>query len=151
MEAIAMGSLQEELARREAAARERVARLRQQPAAAEEMLSRLVITRETVEEILGESADPVEPWPVADEFGEAGGREQFGDADEVASGSAGSPIGVITVPRWRPGMKVLVLPRAYQDVLEVLADADGAMRAGKIVVALGCRPRRPRSRACARS
>ncbi|MGW4958226.1 hypothetical protein ACWEPL_13455 [Nonomuraea sp. NPDC004186] len=61
VEAIAMGSLQEELARREAAARERVARLRQELAAAEEMLSRLVITRETVEEILGESADPVEP------------------------------------------------------------------------------------------
>ncbi|MCW2913905.1 MAG: hypothetical protein JWN52_1973 [Actinomycetia bacterium] len=55
-----MGSLLEELARREAAARERVERLRGQLAAEEEALSRLVITRETVEEVLGEAAQVVE-------------------------------------------------------------------------------------------
>lgn len=37
-------------------ARERVERLREQLAAEEEALSRLMITRETVEEILGETA-----------------------------------------------------------------------------------------------
>lgn len=124
-----MGSLLEELARREAVARERVERLREQLAAEEEALSRLMITRETVEEILGETARPAERSPA-----EAGDQS---DAGGVVAQTGGSPIGVTTVPRWRPGMDASVLPQTYQDVLEVLVDAGGAMRAGKIVTALG--------------
>ncbi|MBG0814647.1 hypothetical protein HS045_10605 [Planomonospora sp. ID82291] len=129
-----MGSLLEELARREAAARERVERLRERLAAEEQTLSRLVVTRQTVEEILGETASPVQrPQTGAgdepDDHDTAGGNR--------VAGTGGSPIGVVTVPRWRPGMNSSVLPRAYQDVLEVLADAGGGMRAGKIVAALG--------------
>lgn len=59
-----VGSLLEELARREAVARQQIAEIREQIAALEsrledehDRLSRLVITRETVEEILGEAAD----------------------------------------------------------------------------------------------
>jgi len=58
-----MGSLWEELSGREATARERVERTREQNAelnrrlvAEEKALSRLVITWETVEEILGDAA-----------------------------------------------------------------------------------------------
>jgi hypothetical protein len=86
--------------------------------AEEERLSRLVITAETVEEIVGEAA-------VADE---AGGPEPV---DEVVRR------GVVTVPPWRPGLGMDALPQAYRDVLEVLADAGGAMRAGKISAAMG--------------
>ncbi|TDE33132.1 hypothetical protein E1295_38545 [Nonomuraea mesophila] len=60
---VTVGSLLEELARREAVARQRIAEIREQIAALEsrlegehDRLSRLVITRETVEEILGEAA-----------------------------------------------------------------------------------------------
>lgn len=128
VEAIAMGSLLEELARREAEARERVGRLREQLAAEEEALSRLVITRETVQEVLDEAASSVQRSGAvgAGDHGEAGGEAV-----------AGSPIGVVTVPRWRPGMDASVLPGAYQDVLEVLVHTGGGMRAGKIVTALG--------------
>ncbi|WP_406314587.1 hypothetical protein OHA77_39855 [Streptosporangium sp. NBC_01639] len=132
MEAIAVGSLLEELARREAVARERVERLREQLAAEEEALSRLMITRETVEEILGETARLAERSPA-----EAGDQSDAGGVGGVVAQTGGSPIGVTTVPRWRPGMDASVLPRTYQDVLEVLVDAGGAMRAGKIVTALG--------------
>jgi hypothetical protein len=133
-----MGALLEELARREAAARERVERLRERLAAEEEALSRLVITRETVEEIVGEAAQPAEQ-PASGSGGADGmsGQGRAGDADTGVSPSGGSPIGVVTVPRWRPDVDASVLPRTYQDVLEVLVDAGGAMRAGKIVAALG--------------
>ncbi|MBF8190689.1 hypothetical protein ITP53_34255 [Nonomuraea sp. K274] len=57
-----MGSLLEELARREAMARQRLEEIREQITALESRLeaeqgrlSRLVITRETVEEVLGQS------------------------------------------------------------------------------------------------
>jgi hypothetical protein len=134
--------LLEELARREAAARDRVEaireqieRLRERLAAEEVALSRLVITRETVEEVLGEAARLVEQPPA----GTSGvdGANVAGGVEAVASGSDASPIGVVTVPRWRVGMDASVLPRAYQDVLEVLADAGRAMRAGQIVAAVG--------------
>ncbi|HEX4812854.1 MAG TPA: hypothetical protein VFV66_08895 [Nonomuraea sp.] len=62
-----MGSLLEELARREAVARQRIGEIREQLIALESRLeaeqgrlSRLVITRETVEEILGEAAQRVD-------------------------------------------------------------------------------------------
>lgn len=45
--------------------------------------------------------------------------------------------GAVLVPSWQPGVEISALPRAYQDVLEVLADAGEAMRTGKISAALG--------------
>src|SRR5882757_5174643 len=93
-----MGSLIEELQRREAAARQEVdelrgeiARLNDRLARAEERLSRLEITGETVAEILG-----------------GVGADQPTAAAEAASAGSlvagGSPIGVVTVPPWRPGL-----------------------------------------------
>jgi hypothetical protein len=126
-----MGSLLDELARREAEVRQRIEEIREQIAglasrfeAEEDRLSRLVITRETVEEILGEAASPV--------------------AVPVGEGEAVEPVdaqpsvgGVVTVPSWRPGMSVRVLPAAYRDAVEIMADAGGAMRAGQILAAMG--------------
>jgi len=49
----------------------------------------------------------------------------------------GSPVGVMTVPPWRPGLTQSVLPPSYQDLLEVLADAGRPLRAGRIAAAAG--------------
>jgi len=141
-----MGSLLEELARREAAARKRIEEIREQIerlqenlAAEEEALSRLVVTRETVREILGEAAGG---RPRADvDAGMAGGvddPEAASAAEAVTAG--GSPIGVVTVPAWRPGTDASVLPQAYRDVLEVLVDAGRPLRAKQLVVLLGLPP-----------
>lgn len=136
-----MGSLLEELAQREAVARQRIAEIREQIAALEsqledehDRLSRLVITRETVEEILGEAAEPVgEPMETAEIAG--GGIDAVGAVGAVP---VRPPVlGVVTVPPWRPGMKAAVLPRAYRDAVEIMVDAGRAMRAGQIAVAMG--------------
>lgn len=126
-----MASLIEELRRREAAVRHEVdelrgeiARLSEGLARAEERLSRLVITRETVAEVLGR----------------AGTDEAAGAADPVPAGSrlaGGSPAGVVTVPPWRPGLALSVLPSSYRDLLEVLADAGRPLRAAQIAAAAG--------------
>jgi len=126
-----MASLIEELQRREAAARQEVdelrgeiARLGERLARAEERLSRLEVTRETVAGILGG----------------AGTDEPTGAADPPPTGSrlaGGSPIGVVTVPPWRPGLARSVLPPSYRDLLEVLADAGRPLRAGGIAAAAG--------------
>jgi hypothetical protein len=128
-----MGSLLEELARREAAARRRIEGLREQIAelterlgSEEGRLSRLVITRETVEEILGEAVRLVEEPADEDEPGDAADQEP-----EAVR------LGVVTVPRWRPGMGTQVLPQAYRDAVEILVDAGEAMRAGQILAAMG--------------
>ena len=127
-----MASLVEELRRREAAARREVdelrgeiARLNERLALAEERLSRLEITRETVAEILGGAGTD-----------EATARRE---AEPAAAdpAPAGSPIGVVTVPPWRPGLALSVLPASYRDLLEVLADAGRPMRAGSIAAAAG--------------
>ncbi|GAA1699665.1 hypothetical protein GCM10009733_111940 [Nonomuraea maheshkhaliensis] len=135
-----MGSLLEELARRQAEARRRIEELGRQLAevqarleAEEEGLSRLLIASEVVEDILGGqgrlAADPVL------------GSEDAGSADAGQDGQDGKTEavrrGVVTVPAWREDLGPSVLPRAYRDVLEVLADAGRAMRAGKISAALG--------------
>jgi hypothetical protein len=143
VEAIAMGSLLEELARREAAARKRIEEMREQIerlqenlTAEEQALSRLVVTRETVQEIVGQAASERPPADLdAGIAGSADGLEGASAAEAVTSG--GSPIGVVTVPAWRPGMDVLVLPQAYRDVLEVLVDAGRPLRAKQLVVLLG--------------
>ena len=131
-----MGSLIEELQRREAAARQEVgelrgeiARLNDLLARAEERLFRLEVTRETVTEILG-GAGAERP----------AGRVAEAAADPAPAGSrlaGGSPIGVMTVPLWRPGLAQSVLPSSYQDLLEVLADAGRPLRAGGIAAAAG--------------
>jgi hypothetical protein len=134
-----MASLIEELQRREAAARHEVdelrgqiARLTEQLGRAEERLSRLEITRETVAEILGGAGTGKA----------AAGREAeaAGAADPAPAGprlAGGSPVGVVTVPPWRPGLAQSVLPPSYRDLLEVLADAGRPMRAGSIAAAAG--------------
>ena len=124
-----MGSLIEELKRREAAARAEADRLRAQIeelsgdlARAEERVSRLVITREEVTRVL-------EKPPEADTARQEG-------APAGKPGPA-SPIGAVTVPPWQEGAEASVLPRAYQDLLEVAEDAGRPLRAAEFAVATG--------------
>jgi hypothetical protein len=58
-----------------------------------------------------------------------------GSAGSVVTG--GSPIGVVTVPPWRPGLAQSVLPSSYRDLLGVLAGAGRPLRAGGIAAAAG--------------
>jgi len=124
-----MASLIEELKRREAAARAEADRLRGRIeelsgdlARAEEQASRLAIAREEVMRVL-------EGTPAGDAAGPDGGpRAKPGPA---------SPAGVMIVPPWREGADASVLPRAYQDLLEVAADAGRPMRAGEFASATG--------------
>ena len=48
-----------------------------------------------------------------------------------------SPIGAVTVPPWQEGAEASVLPRSYQDLLEVAADAGRPLRAGEFAAAAG--------------
>jgi cell division septum initiation protein DivIVA len=119
-----MGSLLDELERREAAARveaeelrARIAELTERLAGAEERLARPVITRETVEEVLGAAGAEASPVPA----------------------QSGRPpvIGVVKVPPWRAGLEMSVLPREYRDLLEVAEDAGRPVRAAQIAAAAG--------------
>ncbi len=127
-----MGSLIDELQRREAAAREeaedlrgRIAQLAERLAGVEERLSRLVIARETVEEVLNGSGAEAAPATVM--------------PDGVAPLRSGqlSAVGVLAVPPWRPGLEASVLPEACRDLLEVAEDAGRPLRAGQIAAAAG--------------
>lgn len=125
-----MGSLIEELRRREAAARAEADRLRsrigelaEELARAEEHATRLAIAREEVTRVLEEPAAAEPP------AGQGGGP---GEEPRPAS-----PIGAVTVPPWQDGLEVSVLPRAYQDLLEVAADAGRPLRAGEFAAATG--------------
>ena len=118
-----MGSLIEELGRREAAARAEADRLRARIeelsgdlARAEEQASRLAIAREEVTRVLEEpaAADAAPPGRTAAPAGKPG---------------PASPIGAVTVPPWQEGAEASVLPRSYQDLLEV-AGGRGAPAAG---------------------
>ena len=129
-----MGSLIDELQRREAVARAeaeelrgQIAALAEQLARAEERLSRLVITRETVEEVLDSAATQIAPVSAA------------GQPEGAALPRPGrSPvIGAVTVPPWRAGLEVSVLPQDYRDLLEVAEDAGRPLRAGQIAAAAG--------------
>jgi hypothetical protein len=133
-----MGSLIEELQRREAAARQEadelrgeIARLNERLARAQERLSRLEITRETVAEVLGGVGTD---QPAGQEVEPAAAAEAE-SAGSLVTG--GPPIGVVTVPPWRPGLAQSVLPLSYRDLLEVLADAGRPLRAGGIAAAAG--------------
>lgn len=48
-----------------------------------------------------------------------------------------SPVGVLTVPPWRPGVEAAALPEAYRDLLEVVQDAGRPLRAAQIAAAAG--------------
>ncbi|HEV2256447.1 MAG TPA: hypothetical protein VGS06_25155 [Streptosporangiaceae bacterium] len=126
-----MGSLIDELQRREAAAREeaeglrgQIAELTERLAGVEERLSRLVITRETVDEVLDGSGAEASSAVMPD--------------GAVASRSGHRPVvGVLAVPPWRAGLEASALPEAYRDLLEVLEDAGRPLRAGQIAAAGG--------------
>jgi hypothetical protein len=126
-----MVSLPEELKVREAAARRRVEELRAVAAelalrleAAEEDLSRLEITRETVTKVLAElsAAEPVTEADVP-----VGPERKFHPHGA----------GVVMVPPWREGLAAAVLPDVYRDIMEVLADAPGPLQAKQIVPRIG--------------
>jgi ParB-like chromosome segregation protein Spo0J len=146
-----------ELEAREAAAharaealRARIADLTEQLTAEEDLLSRLGITRQTVMEILG-GGDEHRPGALEGADGGPGGVEQDGDAGVRAALRVDGPIaraglegaraavgvGAVRVPEWRAGVEEAVLPVAYRDVLEVLADAGQPLRAKQIAAALG--------------
>jgi hypothetical protein len=127
-----MGSLIDELQRREAAAREeaeelrgRIAQLAERLAGVEGRLSRLVITRETVEEVLNGSGAEAAPATVM--------------PDGVAAPRSGqlSAVGVLAVLPWRAGLEASVLPEAYRDLVEVADDAGRPLRAVQIAAAAG--------------
>jgi len=125
-----MGSLIGELQRRESVARAeaeelrgQIAQLTERLAGVEDRLSRLVITWETVDEVLSEAV-PEAPPVVAD--------------GAVPSRSGRMPAaGVLAVPPWRAGAEASVLPQAYRDLLEVAEDAGRPLRAGQIAAAAG--------------
>ena len=129
-----MGSLIDELQRREAAAgaeaehlRGQIAQLAERLAGVGEQLSRLMIAREVVDEVLDRAAAEVSPVP--------------GQPQVTASPGAGpAPVpGVLAVPPWRAGLEAWVLPRDYRDLLEVAEDAGRPLRAGQIAAAAGLR------------
>jgi hypothetical protein len=126
-----MVSLPEELEAREAAARRRVEELRSQAAeltlrleAAQEDLSRLEITRETVTKVLAELS--------ATET-----KTDAGVPVESGRQSHAHGAGVVMVPPWREGLVATVLPDVYRDIMEVLADAPGPLQAKQIVPRIG--------------
>jgi hypothetical protein len=122
-----MGSLIEELRRQEEAARAgadrlraRIEELQQDLARAEERVSRLVIAREEVTRVLGGPAAAEPP-----------------DGRPAGEPRPTSPIGAVAVLPWQEGAEASVLPRAYQDLLEVAADAGRPLRAGEFAAAAG--------------
>jgi hypothetical protein len=126
-----MRSLFDELQRREAAARPeaeelrgRIAQLAERLAGAEERLSRLVIARETVDEVLSEAGAQAAPAAAPEET--AGSR--FGHL---------SPIGALSVPPWQAGLEASALPESYRDLVEVVQDAGRPVRAAQIAAAAG--------------
>jgi hypothetical protein len=123
-----MGSLVEELRRREAAARAEADRLRsrieelaEELARAEEQVTRLLIAREEVTRVLEE---PAAAEPPAGEF-------------PAGEPRPASPIGAVTVPPWQEGAVTSALPQSYQDLLEAAADAGRPLRAGEFAAATG--------------
>jgi hypothetical protein len=83
----------------------------------------LAIAREEVARVLEEPA-------VADPPAGQNGKQE-GETRPA------SPIGAVTVPPWQEGLEASVLPQAYQDLLDVAADAGRALRAGEFAAATG--------------
>ena len=121
-----MGSLIDELQRREAAARAeaeelrgRITELTERLTVVEGRVSRLVIALEMVDEVLGEAAAVVPP------------------AAEPEAAGRSPAVGVLAVPLWQAGLEVSVLPQAYRDLVEVAEDAGRPLRAAQIAAAAG--------------
>ncbi|MFE2971415.1 hypothetical protein ACFXKC_49105 [Streptomyces sp. NPDC059340] len=133
-----MVSWLEELERREAAARDRIAELRGQIdeltallVEQEGVLSRLEITRETMGEILSAASAVSGPGADKDEVAESANGPM---AEAVLTGS---PVGVRLVPTWSAELEAEVLPSSYRDIVEILGDAVHPMRAHQLCAALG--------------
>jgi hypothetical protein len=125
-----MGSLIEELRRREAAGRAEADRLRSRIeelsgdlARAEEHVSRLAIACEEVALVMEEPA-------AADPPAGQNGRP-------AVKAKPVSRVGAVTVPPWQEGSEASVLPRLHQDLLEVAADAGRPLRAVEFAAAAG--------------
>jgi hypothetical protein len=128
-----MGSLIEELRRREDAVRAEAGRLRVWIgelsgglARAEEQASRLAIAREEVTRVMGE---PAAADPSAGQDGRL--ARPAGKAGPV------SRAGAVTVPPWQEGSDAPVLPRVHRDLLEVAAGAGRPLRAVQFAAAAG--------------
>ena len=124
-----MGSLVEELRRREAVARagadrlrSRIEELSEDLARAEEQVTRLAIAQEEVVRVLEEPAS------------EPSGGQGSGPAGEPGPAS---PIAAVTVPPWQEGSEASALPRSYQDLVEVAAGAGRPLRAAEFAAAAG--------------
>jgi hypothetical protein len=135
-----MGSLLGRLEAREEAARVRVEELRaemaglaERLAAAEELLSRLQITRQTVIEVLAGPDLPEDGAVAADAGTAAEGTALSGVADGATAPSVVAAQG----PAFKEDGDGWGLPVAYRDVWEVLVDAGVPLRAKQISVALG--------------
>lgn len=127
-----MGSLFEELEAREAIARVRVDDLEAQLVEvtgrleeAREYLGRLRIARETVSEVMAEMS-----------AGTSAAVEETEESSAYA-GAERQMVGVLAVPHWRPGMDMSALPKIYRDIVEVVRDAPGPVRAKQIVPRIG--------------
>jgi hypothetical protein len=105
--------------------RGRIAQLAERLAGVEGRLSRLVITRETVEEVLNGSGAEASPATII--------------PDGAAASRSGhlAAVGVLAVPPWRAGLAVSALPEAYRDLVEVVQDAGRPLRAVHIAAAAG--------------
>jgi hypothetical protein len=97
--------------------------------AARETLSRLVITWETVAEVMAETSREAAGTGNEEESAKAAGMAQ--------SPFAGASAGDRRAPKWQPGLAVDVLSMTYQDITEVVADAPGPVRAKQIVSRIG--------------
>jgi hypothetical protein len=94
--------------------RGQIAQLTERLARAEERLSRLVIARETIDEVLSEADAQAAAAP------EETAGSRFGHL---------SPIGALSVPPWQAGLEASALPESYRDLVEVVQDAVLSLRA----------------------
>ncbi|MCX4799508.1 MULTISPECIES: hypothetical protein [unclassified Streptomyces] len=131
-----MGSLFELIDAEEAGVRARVeelevraAELAERLVVERERLSRLVITRETAGELLARMPVGVPDQPE--------GEPPTAVKASPFTGAERRVMGILTVPKWQQGMDQGVLPRAYQDILDVVRDAPGPVRAKQIAPRIG--------------
>lgn len=132
-----MGSLFEVLAVREAAVGARVEELTTliveltgQLESERERLSRLVVTRETLTELAAEGSGLVE-------LPEAPVQRPVASPGPAGVSAPGPVVGVLTVPHRQPGVGLEVLPADYRDIVEVVTDAPGPIRAKQVVPRVG--------------
>lgn len=101
----------------------------------EQLLARLVVTRETMNSILTETDG-------GESAGALGGDELSGsDAKDAVSqhvSGGGSRVGLVLVPPRTPGVDAAaVLPEDYCAILAVLEQAGHGLRAGQVAAELG--------------